>query len=604
MNRWHAAWLGSLLFAAVAFALGINWGLPTRAYDPYLFGDRPPWTGQEILQLAGDRPAGGGLGADVDRDPIPAGGVPAAAPVELNRDDARRAEIVRRYRLYSAQPDEMITFMSLAGMRPAQWELDPKLYQYGGLWIYPVGGLLRAGAALGAVNVRSDPAYYLDQPEQFGRFYVVARAYAAAWGLVGAAAVFWLVRWMTRSAVVTFLTTAIYALLPAVVNMAHEAKPHLPAAALMLWACVAATKYATGSRGAWWIAAAALCGAAVAMILSAWPIVFVVPVMLLLRGDLRWGQRAVIALASGVIALDVYFACNPYVLKHLLTWDAAENPLRSNLANSAAMYRARLSAAGLRDAGRLLGYAATPLVAVVGIIGAAAMLRWTAKPLPGVDEAAVRRVSLIVLTPTMVILLQFALVAAGKPGEHARFALFPAVALLVFAAAGAWRLGRGTWLAGVVLGLIVVRVGLGGAGYVWHFINDATRPTRLIAADRLRQILPPGGTLAISAEPAPYACPPVNLFDHRLLLLPRSGPAGRAVEADVWLFPVDDPSPLLAAPAEGNQVWIRPRLLPTPISWAGKSWLVRTPTGPAAGAAGNESGGPATAPAASGPDGG
>ena len=36
--------------------------------------------------------------------------------------------------------------------------------------------------------------YYLDHPEEFGRFYRVARIYSGLWGLVGAWAVFTLVR--------------------------------------------------------------------------------------------------------------------------------------------------------------------------------------------------------------------------------------------------------------------------------------------------------------------------------------------------------------------------------------------------------------------------
>ena len=61
----------------------------------------------------------------------------------LNETDSQRAEIVRRYRLYSYQPDEMITFNALRQMKPGAGQLDPKLYQYGGLWVYPVGAMLK-----------------------------------------------------------------------------------------------------------------------------------------------------------------------------------------------------------------------------------------------------------------------------------------------------------------------------------------------------------------------------------------------------------------------------------------------------------------------------
>ena len=81
---------------------------------------------------------------------------------------------------------------SLAGMKPGQLQLDPKLYQYGGLWVYPVGALLKVGSILGFIKLTPDLAFYLDHPEEFARFYVVARLYSAAWGVVGAWAVFML----------------------------------------------------------------------------------------------------------------------------------------------------------------------------------------------------------------------------------------------------------------------------------------------------------------------------------------------------------------------------------------------------------------------------
>src|SRR5689334_6678184 len=93
-----------LAFSAAVFLAGITWGLPSRAVDPYLFGSHPVWTGAQITQLAGGRTANPSLGSDVDINPI----AQRQSPIVLNQTDNQRAEIVRRYRLYTAQPDEMI----------------------------------------------------------------------------------------------------------------------------------------------------------------------------------------------------------------------------------------------------------------------------------------------------------------------------------------------------------------------------------------------------------------------------------------------------------------------------------------------------------------
>src|SRR5205085_11474903 len=117
--------------------------------------------------------------------------------IVLNENDQQRAQIIRRYRLYTYQPDEMITMLALASMNPARRDFDPKLYQYGGLWVYPVGALLKLGMIVHFVPIpppgEASSVYYLDHPEAFGRFYVVARFYVVMWGVLGGACVFWLV---------------------------------------------------------------------------------------------------------------------------------------------------------------------------------------------------------------------------------------------------------------------------------------------------------------------------------------------------------------------------------------------------------------------------
>jgi len=54
-------------------------------------------------------------GADVDVDPLNGS---TAEPISLTATDQDLAKIYLRYRLYTYQPDEMITMMALAGMNP------------------------------------------------------------------------------------------------------------------------------------------------------------------------------------------------------------------------------------------------------------------------------------------------------------------------------------------------------------------------------------------------------------------------------------------------------------------------------------------------------
>jgi hypothetical protein len=296
-------------FGGGVFCTGIDWGLPSRAVDRYLFGTREPWTGRQVLELAPAPTTSASVGADVDANPL----TNRDQPIVLNDTDARRAEIVRRYRLFSCQPDEMITFDALSGMNPAELQLDPKLYQYGGLWIYPVGALIKL-----TLRPRSDLAHYLDHPEAFGRFYVVARLYVVAWALVGIWALYWIAGRVTGSLIAATAAGALYICLPVVVNMSHEAKPHLPGLVLMLLAIISAKRFVETGATRWWIIASILCGAAGGMVLSAALIVVVIPLMTVLRPE-AWSRRIRVTALGTLVAIAVYFASTPSTCRSLHT---------------------------------------------------------------------------------------------------------------------------------------------------------------------------------------------------------------------------------------------------------------------------------------------
>jgi hypothetical protein len=476
----------------------------------------------------------------------------------------------------------MITFRALAQMRPAERKFDPRLYQYGGLWIYPVGGLLKVASVLGVVRVQSDLSYYLDHPEQFGRFYVVARLYSAMWGVVGVWAVYRLVRRLTAATEIAHLApyagAACFALMPVVVNMAHEAKPHLAGTVLVLLAVLAASDYVTTGRRRGWLTAGALCGAAFGMVLSMLPVFAVLPLMVFLRRNASRRDRIVVAVASVVIGMDVYFLTNPYVLVHLVGRDPV---LRSNLGNSAAMYGAGSPAGALMNATSLIREGAGTLLAIVGVVSVlglgwrAVRIRKDVSPV----EVSRRATGLLLAVPAVLVLVQFVLLAAGKPGEYGRFALLPCVFLMIEAVAGiatfddgfmADNFSRSTPRQNMFIVLVLFTF-LSGGMYMARFVEDSSEATtRLRAAAKLAE-LPDSATLAVEAEPAPYSLPPVNLFTHRIVLLPRRvAPTadGRGDPAFI-VRPVDVPAGAVVPPPDRHE-----RTYPARISWAGKHFEV------------------------------
>lgn len=596
-----------LLLHVVLSCFGVTWGLPSRDIDPYLFGDEPAWNGETVYRLAGGAEKfAPGRGADVDVDPLDRAN---AEPLLLTGTAEDIARIYLRYRLYTYQPDEMITMMALAGMRPGRLELDPRLYQYGGLFIYPVGALIGLGGVLGLIDVRADVTYYLDHPDEFGKFYVVARGYAAAWGLLGVLVVFAIARRL-GGARAAGLAALLFVLLPVVVCMAHEGKPHLPGAVLMLLAvwwgmkalgpegrmAAGEGRAAKRSAGAWW-AMCVCCGAAVGMVVSTWPVFVLVPVVAWLRRpgatadagfppDVRVprgsgaGSWMVKTLAGVGVGVVVYLLTNPYLVINALT---DRDLLRSNIGNSLAMYAVARIGDGLLRVVELTVEGATLPIMLLGAAGAVVAV-WRRS-----------RAAVVLVVPAAVFFAQFVLIGAGKPGEYGRFGVFTDAALAIGAACAiaphqkaAGRAVR--WTATL---LLVTWVGACSGGYLYNFRADAgSTNSRLRLAEAARRWLDEcaqrgeRARFVVAADPAPYSFPPINFARADVVIEPPNNQpmAGAAQAQGVRLVPADAPDSPAGqhnAPPESFDLrseprrrslewWPCRRLTITPISWANK----------------------------------
>ena len=518
-------------------------------------------------------------GADVDADPVARG----AGPVNLTATDRGVAAIYLRYRLYTHQPDEMITLRALATMEPEARRFDPKLYQYGGLFIYPVGVLLRLCGAAGFIDVRSDIVYYLDHPEEFAKFYIVARAYAAAWGAIGLLVVYAIANRLCN-AWAGVLAAVLFAVMPVVVCMGHEGKPHLPGAVLMLLAVLLTMRYVDSNRRRDGILLAVTCGAALGMVLSSLPILILVPLaevlglqrvmfsvrlgLVSLRASLR--QALVRTLQGAAISAGVYLITNPYIVINVF---ANREVLASNFGNSLAMYDVTRISEGLLRVLELTVEGASPAILVGGLIMFVAVprrKRWILPPLT---------------VPAVLVFLQFVLLGAGKPAEFGRFGVFPGAALAIGTAcclAGAWRVGS-SFVKPVVGVLVFGSTAFAGWGYLWNFYCDArgTDPNTRIATGRwlARQLADASDReICVLAEPAPYCCPPVNFASTKVWR--QDADRGVAADEHAPLVVAHDGRTLFGPrpppPGRRRTVDIAGRFR-SPISWANKPFRIYLP---------------------------
>ncbi len=475
------------------------WGLPGSERDGLLFGGEPPWPLERYAAArAAENRSNRIGGADTDLDPI----ANRAAVVELTQTESDRAAILLRYRLYSRQPDEMITFMALQRMRPRQLDFDPRLYQYGGAYIYLIGACCSAASLLGLTRLTSDLGVYLADPELFGRFFLVARFVSLAFGAAALLAIAKLAR-RAGGGRGAWCAVLLAATCPVFITGTLEAKPHLPAASLLLWCVHFALEHTARPRAAAALAAGALGGLAFGFVLTGLVAAAAIGALALMRATRRGLLLATLAFAVA------YAATNPYVIYNALFNRAA---LTSNLSNSTAMYTIdRLPAGAIRVAELLVEAAGVGVVAV-GAVGALWLLRrWP-------------RQTLIAAAPAAALLAITIALGAGKPAEFGRFLLLPAVLLALAGGALLARLTRRRWFLSVAVLLIAV---VSPATAYWQsFVVDAwsTDETRRSAGAYLATAMQPGDGVAVAQEPAPYSIPPLDFGRRRVLLLPRGAP--------------------------------------------------------------------------------
>jgi hypothetical protein len=386
------------------------------------------------------------------------------------------------------------------------------------------------------------------------------------------------------------LASFLFALLPVVVCMSHEGKPHLPGAVLMLAAVWLAMRYVENGRTRDLVLLSVSCGAAFGMVLSSLPIFVLVPLSEGIRymrapraghgGRVSWRGlcRASWRVLGGCgLGAAVYFAANPYILINAFVNRAV---LASNFGNSMAMYEIDRVLEGLVRVLSLTVEGASLPVVVVGAVAFVLALsvrgrRWGMLPLA---------------VPAGLLFLQFVLLGAGKPAEYGRFGVFPDTALAIAAACGFVALCRRLRFAGATLMVIAIPwTALAGWSYLANFAADVTgapTSTRTIAADRLRAYWAGASdrVLQIYAEPAPYCCPPIDFAHTRVLLLPRPEDADGERAADALLSARAGPVVYAADGSDRTQPvddrHVRHTVVhppwQSPISWANKPlhlWL-------------------------------
>jgi hypothetical protein len=250
---------------------------------------------------------------------------------------------------------------------------------------------------------------------------------------------------------------------------------------------------------------------------------------------MSWRDRAIIFALAVAIGMSVYIFTNPYVL---INYFSHRERLMSNLSNSTAMYAVGDLGFGMINGLRMIFLGASPVVAAAGIVGGGALLILRTK---SVDDSGKRALVVLMTVICAVILVQFLALADHKPAEYARFSLLPDVGLMIAAVCAGHAFVHDQRRRRAVLLMIPVVTAFFGLRYVEGFLKDSSMATsRVVAAEKGRVLVTEGTRIiAVTAEPAPYCVPPVNLFDAVIVLTPVKGRFAKEVEPEVMVGKVE-----------------------------------------------------------------
>ena len=143
----------------------------------------------------------------------------------FNKEPGTLADFVRPYLLRSNHPDEQMTLAALSNMKPAKLDFNPRLFQYGGAYIYPVGAWLGALKISGLIFLTGDLERYFESPGEMAKIFVAGRAFSLLCGLASLILVYFMTlkHFGARTAAIAAL---FFSVMPGIVFQMHVMKPY------------------------------------------------------------------------------------------------------------------------------------------------------------------------------------------------------------------------------------------------------------------------------------------------------------------------------------------------------------------------------------------
>jgi hypothetical protein len=401
-----------------------------------------------------------------------------------------------RFKLYSVEADEVDNIIALARIKPAQGQFDPKFYQYGGAFLYPLGAWYFVLSKLGLVHV-APLDQLLANPQAMDQVWIAGRAFVVT-AFAASAFLLFLMLIEVASAPIALAALTIYLFCPASIMFSEVIKPHWYALLWINCALLIVVRAFVRSRlslSSELLLAAALGLAVGSVVTNALMSVLIWCALIVLTAR---GKANLIALVRvPAIAGVVFFLTNPY---YFLNWQAAQ----AERATAGNWFSPSL------DPAALLMFVTNSLFSGYGIVLTGLMLVAMAWHLLRGPNGTRLLVLAIALPIVLIAILTTSIATWSVNFRYIPYVL-PATLLLV--ALAKWR------HQGIVLGLCAVATLAQAAPLKLAYFdeNNDINSTRLSAAAWIDQNIPKSDAVCVGTETlVPYDVPPFRFDRYKI----------------------------------------------------------------------------------------
>ncbi|MCX8082102.1 MAG: glycosyltransferase family 39 protein [bacterium] len=303
-----------LLFIYLHFS-GINWGTPSGKVSSMVFENKETiekltpvmlTTHQEIREMQVY------YGAPYKQDY----NLGEKITLDFNGKRTISKDIINSCRSYltrSSGADEQAVLSALSKMKPSHLDFNPHFYEYGGVYLYPMGVLFYLLSKLKIITITSDMSFYFFNPYEIGKLYIWGRFCGAIGALISIMVFFLICKELFKNKFLVYILTLFYGASAGFVMWSHYLKPFSYGMLWFLLTIYALIKFYKSEKEKWIFIASVFSGLSFGTLLSYGYIYWAVILFVLFaRKSIVWKTKNIFL--SYIIFLAVFFLTNPYVL--------------------------------------------------------------------------------------------------------------------------------------------------------------------------------------------------------------------------------------------------------------------------------------------------